>query len=436
MKGPKILVSPPGPEAKKCMERWKVCSTKSPGNTIFSRGEGIYVWDLDGNVYLDFASQTTNVGHKNSTILSAVRKQLEKSGVSRIHGATLPQIELMEKIKEIVTSGLSKGKFYFCNTGSEATEYAMELARAYTNKSILIAYLGGHYGWTIGALSLTADRSEYRRFCLPLIPNIVHVPYPYCYRCPFSQKYPDCNLICLEHIQYILDTVAHPDEVAAIFIEPVQQVGGVVPPPKEYFPRLKKLCEENEILMVDDEVATGFGRTGKMFGIEHWNVDPDMMYMGKAFANGIQMAGIIAREGIMEKEPYFPLARQRGLISCVSALATIEEIQKNNLVKNSAEVGEHMIKRLKEISEEHKLIGDVRGKGLLIGIELVKDRESKKPAMEDSKRVVLEAFKRGLLIGCIGTYKQVIRLTPPLILSIEESDKAIDILDESIKEIE
>ena len=395
--------------------------------------------DVDGNVYMNLADLNVSVGHRNQRIINAVHNQLEKSCVSTIRGSIPQKIELMETIMEIAPRGLSDGKFEFCNTGSDASEFAMELARAYTGKTILIAYLGGHYGYSIGTLSLIADRSENRRFCLPLISCVEHIPYPYCYKCSFGQEYPGCGYRCLEYLGYVFDTVAHPEEVAGIFVEPIQQVAGVVTPPEGYFIKLRKICDDHNILLVDDEVATGFGRTGKMFGIEHSGVNPDVMFLGKGFANGISMAGIIARKEIMEKEAEFPVVRGGSFagnpISCVSALATIKEIQDKNLVENSAQIGEHIIRRIREIQDKYELIGDVRGKGLLIGVEMVKDLRSRKPAPEETEKVFLECFKRGLMVGRVGTYNQVIRLSPPLLISEKEGDKAMEILEESIKEV-
>jgi 4-aminobutyrate aminotransferase len=435
--GPNIKVNPPGPKSEKYKERWERINPKPQKRPTIIEGEGLYVTDIDGNRYMNFSYLSVSLGHKNPRIIEAVQKQLEKTGVSRIRGPSIPRVELMEKVMELVPTGLSDGKFEFCNTGSDAAEFSMELARSFSKKQLLLSFLGGHYGYSIGTLSLLADRSENRRFTHPLIPGVIHVPYPYCYRCIFSQTYPSCGLKCLDYIQYVLDTLAHPDEVAGIFFEPIQQVAGIIPPPAEYTLRLSKICRENEILFVDDEVATGFGRTGKMFGIEHWNVDPDIMFLGKSFANGISMAGIVARKEIMEKEAEFPVVRGGSFIgnplACVAAKATIEEIIEKDLIGNSSTVGHHLMNRLKELEETHEIIGDVRGKGLLIGIELVKDPSTKEPATEKTETIVKECLKNGLMIGAIGTYKQVLRITPPLILSIEEADIAVDILHESMK---
>jgi 4-aminobutyrate aminotransferase len=434
-----IKVSPPGPRSKRLIKRWKKCSPKKTAYPAFSEAKGIYVKDVDGNRYMNFTDLTNNVGHNNPRVKKAVKSQLIKGGISKIRGPNKLRIELMEKMREIVGQELFDGKFEFCTTGSDATEFALKIARAYTGKSIIISYLGAHHGFSMGALSLTADRSENRRFCLPLVPNIVHIPYPYCYRCPFNQEKNKCNLYCLDYLKYIFDTLVHPDETAAIFIEPIQQVAGIITPPKNYFSKLKKICTRNNILIVDDEVATGFGRTGKMFGVENWDLIPDIMFFGKAFANGISMAGILARREIMEKESEFPLVHGTftgNLISCAAAIATIEEIQKKDLVKKSYEMGKIMIKRFMEMKKNYDIIGDVRGKGLLIGIELVTNQKDKKPATKEATKIVKKALKKGLLVTNVGTYKQVLRLTPPLIITNEESNRALDILDETIKEVE
>ncbi len=429
-----------GPKSKEYLRRWERLNPKPQHRPTFVDGDGLYLTDIDGNKYMNFSYLTSSLGHKNSRIVKAVRGQLEKTGVSRIRGPSIPRIELMEAVMGIVPHSLADGKFEFCNTGSDAAGFSMELARAYTGKQVLMAFLGGHYGYSMGVLSMIADRSENRRYTQPHIPGIVHVPYPYCYRCPFTQSYPDCNLACIEHIQYIFDTLAHPDDVAAIFFEPIQQVAGVIPPPKEYTPKLSNLCRENGILLVDDEVATGFGRTGKMFGIEHWGVEPDIMFLGKAFANGISMAGIVASKEIMTREAEFPVVRGGTFIgnpiTCVAAKATIDEIIERKLVKNSEKIGEYLKKRLLDLVEKHPLIGDVRGKGLLIGIELIKNQVDREPAAHEAAFIVDEALKSGLMIGVVGTYKQTLRLTPPLIISKEEADIAVDIIDESLKKAE
>ena len=439
MKGPHITQKPPGPRSQDYIRRWERVNPKQQDKPTFIEGDGIYLMDVDGNRYMNFSYLSVCLGHRNPKVVKAVRDQLEKTGVGRVRGPSMPRVEVMESVMRIVPPGLADGRFQFCNTGSDAAEFSMELARCYTGKQGIISFLGGHYGYSIGALSLIADRSENRRYTQPFIPGVVHVPYPYCYRCAFSQSYPSCGLACIDHIQYVFDTLAHPDEVAAIFFEPIQQVAGVIPPPSDYTTKLLRLCRENNILLVDDEVACGFGRTGKMFGITHSGVDPDIMFLGKAFANGITMAGIVARKEIMDHESNYPVIRGGTFIGnpliCAAANATINEIVDKGLVKNSEKVGQHLKDRIIELMEDHAFIGDVRGRGLMIGVELVRDRH-KTPATKEANIVVEEALKRGLMIGAVGTYGQTLRITPPLIVSLEEADIAVAILSDSFREAE
>lgn len=435
MTGPNIVTPPPGPNSRKYRERWNTVSPKTQTHPTYKHSEGIYLTDVDGNRYMDFSSLTLSVGHRNPRIVEAVKTQLDLTGVSRIKGPSIPRVELLERVLQIVPECV-RGGFEFCNTGSDATEFAMKLVRAVTGKQVIVSFLGGHYGYSIGTLSLIADHSDNRRHCLPLVPGVVHVPYPYCYRCPFKLSHPDCGLQCLEYIKYTFDTVAHPDEVSSIFTEPLQQVAGVIPPPHGYLQGLREICTDNNILLVDDEVATGFGRTGKMFGIEHSGVKPDILFMGKAFANGISMAGLVATREIMEKESEFLMVKGGSFagnaIACVAASAVIDEIEERDLLANATHVGEHMKQRLHEQAEAHPLIGDVRGQGLLLGVELVKDRETRKQAPDETNLVVGTLLKKGILATQIGTYRNVIRLSPPLTVTLEEADAALDALDQSL----
>ncbi|UCG93659.1 MAG: aspartate aminotransferase family protein [Candidatus Aerophobus sp.] len=440
MKEPKILVRPPGPKSEHWIKRYKTSvSMPLAYNTLFSEGDGVYLKDLEGNSYISLTwASTHNIGYRHPEIVSAAIEQVEATGVGKFTTVHQTLVTLAERLREIVPPTLSKGKVSFCNTGSDSTEYAMQLARAYTGRMILIAHLGAHHGFSMGALSLTADRSERRRFCLPLVPSIVHVHYPNCYRCSFGQKYPGCDFLCLEHIRHTLNTVAPPEETAAFIIEAIQSQEVVVPP-KEYFPELKKLCDEHGILFVDDEVMIGFGRTGKMWGIDHWGIEPDIMYMAKSIANGIPLAALIGTREIMELDEKHYIVRGSTFagnpVSCACALAHLKVLQRENLVRNAAEVGDYILGRFRELSETHKIIGDVRGKGLIIGIELVKDQKSKRPATREAGRVVTEAFNRGVMLQTTGIYKQVLRIIPPLILTKNEAETAITILEEVLKEV-
>jgi 4-aminobutyrate aminotransferase-like enzyme len=286
----------------------------------------------------------------------------------------------------------------------------------------------------MGALSLTVDDASLRKNYSPFLPGIVPIPYANCYRCPFGQENQNCSLLCVNYIKHLLDTVVKPEEVAAIFVEPIQNHGGVIIPPIEYFRELRKICSKHDILLVDDEVVMAFGRTGKMFGIEHFGVEPDIMYFGKPFGVGLPLGAILARGDLMEDWHGGASTLAGALLPCVRALTMIDIIRRERLTDNARKTGEHILKRIHEIAEINPLIGDVRGKGLMIGIELVKDHKTKDPATEEAKRVVDSAYKRGLLIGASGPFKNVLKLTPPIILTKEQADAGLDMLHFSLRD--
>jgi 4-aminobutyrate aminotransferase len=407
-------------------------------NLVILENKGVYVKDMDGKSYIDFSAQNCNVGHSNPSVLAAIFEQLQRDmDTSQLKAVSVVRIMLAEKLLEISPGGLSKGRVCFCSTGSEAAEWAIKLARCSTGKTVVVGALGSYHAGTFGGLSLSFGSSELKRYCGPLLNSTAYIPYPYCYRCIFGQEYPGCDFQCISAIEYILDTVANPEEVAAIFVEPIQTHGGVVVPPNGYFHMLRNICDSYGILLVDDEVVTGLGRTGRMFGIEHWNVIPDIMFLGKPLANGLPLGAIIARREIMDRwVGTHPLSGVAGNpVSCAASLKTIEVLLSEKLLENALKVGEHIMKRLKEMANEFEVIGDVRGKGLLIGVELVKGDKGKIPATEETKNIQIEAFKRGLLMLIGGIYKQVLRITPPLNITLEEAGAGLDILYEAFKSL-
>lgn len=319
--------------------------------------------------------------------------------------------------------GLSRG-------GATAAERVMLMVRAYNKKRTILVFQGGYHGDLPASIALTMSTSERRRRVYSMMPNVAYVPFPYCYRCPYKQEYPECGLLCVDNIRYVLDTVSHPKDTSAFFIEPIQQHGGVTIPPPDYFGEIRKICDEHEILLVDDEVASGFGRTGKMFAIEHWDVETDIMFLGKPIANGFDLGAVISRPEVMK----FYWGKKGNPVSCAAAVANIEVIVNEKLVENASNVGEYMIGRLKEIQDENEIIGDIRGKGLLIGLELVKNKQ-KQPATEETRNFYMKARKKGLKIGIVGTYHQVLRLSPPLTITIEQVDEAMTIIESTFKEI-
>lgn len=437
LKTVKILgeIKPPQSKSLDLMYRrdkvFPPCLTKRATGRILIEGEGVYQKDLNGNWYISWASQSKNVGYNHPQVTSAIQKQVTKPN-------PLIRIKLAEKVKEIAPSSLSKGKVFFSRGGGDAAEFSMKLTRHCSKKPIFIACQGSFHGSSMGSLSITFAESKLRGYSHPLLSDVVHVPFPYCYRCTFGQSYPDCDFECIRYIDYVLETVAHPEATAAFFIEPMQGHGGGVIAPDGYFKRLRKLCDENEILLVDDEVVCGMGRMGKKFGIENWGVEPDLIFMGKPLADGLPMGAGIGKKELMEKwDEACPRASALGHdICCAASLATINVIQEKGLIANAMKLGGYMLKRLKEMSEEHKLIGDVRGKGLYLGLEFVKNRDKKTPATKETAELVGKAAKKGLLLMRGGPYRQSLRIVPPLIVTEEEVDIGLNIFDETLKEVE
>lgn len=438
MSHPKISVSPPGPKAREFLredERFISPSLRRFYPLVIESGKDCIVRDVDGNEYLDFNAGLSclNVGHCHPAIVRSVKDQLEKfahySESSFYYDLT---VRLAEQLCNI-TPGKFEKKVFFSNSGSEATEAAIKLLRYHYRKSSFLAYTNAFHGETLGALSLSAQKLVQRRYFAPMMPGVVHVPYPYCYRCPFGLSCPECDHECINFIQeYVLRRVVAPEDVAAIFFEPIQAEGCIVPAP-EYFTKLRKLADSLGLALVDDEAETGIGRTGRWFGIEHWQVIPEVICIAGGLAAGLPLGATICRSEIMDWEPEVHSSIFGGNpLSCAAALATLEVIVENNILDNATKQGNYILQRLKEMSSRHELIGDVRGRGLMIGVELVKDRRTKTPAAIEAKDIVLNAFKRGIALRSSGS---TIILTPPLTITRELADSGLNILDGVFKEL-
>ncbi|MCS7385069.1 MAG: aminotransferase class III-fold pyridoxal phosphate-dependent enzyme, partial [archaeon GB-1867-097] len=284
--------------------------------------------------------------------------------------------------------------------------------------------------------ALTSSKPVQRKWFSPLLPGVEHVPYPYCYRCPWRQNYPECGYWCVDFIEdYYFKKYVPPDETACIIFEPIQGEGGYVVPPPEYWGHIRKLCDKYGILMISDEVQAGMGRTGRWFGIEHWNVTPDLIAIAKGIAAGLPLGAVVGRSEIMDLPRGSHASTFGGNpVSCAAASAVIDVIEGEKLLENASKIGEYTMKRFEEFQEKYELIGDVRGKGLMIGVELVKDRRSKEPAVKELSKILLKCFKKGVAV--IGAGKSTIRIAPPLTISMELMEKAIDIIGESIGEVE
>ncbi len=440
---PVIRVIPPGPKAKELIEKHKeliATTTHDPENLplVIERGEGIWLIDVDGNIYLDFSSSVAvnNLGYPtHDEIKHVVTKMIEILAHAAGTDFFNPyQVYLAEKLVKI-SPGTHKKKVFFCNSGTEANEAAIKIARYFTNRKYFIAFIGSFHGRTMGSLSLTASKPIQRKRFFPLLNGVIHVPFPNPYRNPWhidGYEHPDelVNRV-IEFIDYwVLQHYVPPDEVAAIFFEPIQGEGGYIVPPKNFFEELSKLAKKYGILMIDDEVQMALGRTGKMFAIEHFNVVPDIITMAKSLSGGVAPIGatIFRYEMDLETGAHSNTYGGNALMSMV-ALKTIEIVEK--YLDNVLLLGKIIRERLYDLKERYNVIGDVRGLGLAWAIEFVKDRNTKEHDIKTRNRVIYEALKRGLVL--LGCGKSSIRITPPLIIDEERIKIGLDILEEAIK---
>lgn len=438
MKIPDIRTALPGPKAAGLI---KVDQDHvSPSYTrdyplVAQKAKGLAIQDPDGNTFLDFTSgiAVCATGHCHPKVVDAIKTQadqlLHMSGTDFFYPT---QIALARKLSSLV-SDTTPHKAYFGNSGAEAVEAAFKLARWYTKRELNIAFLGAFHGRTMGALSLTASKVIQKKHYNPLIPGITHIPYAYCYRCPFNMTYPKCEIECVRWVEDTLfRTTLPPEEVAAIFVEPIQGEGGYVVPPPEFHKRLKNLAEKYGILYVADEVQSGMGRTGKMFAMEHFGVKPDIMALAKGIASGMPLGAMVADAKIMIWEAGSHASTFGGNpVSCAAALATIELLE-TELMENARVQGKYLMDGLRRIQASMECIGDVRGKGLMVGAELVKDRETKKPAPDMRNRVIKRAFEKGLLL--LGCGVNTIRFCPALTVTREEIDTCLTLFETALKE--
>jgi len=438
---PKIVVRPPGPKARELVRRDEALISSSYVRfypLAIESGKGCIVRDVDGNEYIDFNSGLLclNVGHNHPKVVHAIKKQCDKFlHYSNTDFYYSEVVDLAEKLGEIAPGRFEK-KVFFGNSGTEAVEAAVKLSKWHTRKHRFLAFIGAFHGRTLGALSFTASKPVQRRHFFPLLPGVIHVPYPYCYRCPFKLSLPECDYWCVNFIdELIFQKYVPSEEVAGVLFEPIQGEGGYVVPPPDYFQRLKKLADKYGLLLIDDEVQAGMGRTGKWFAIEHWKVEPDIVCIAKAIASGLPLGATVARARIMDWEGGSHATTFGGNpVSCVAALAVIDVIKEEKLLGSAFTKGNHALKRLEELKEESEILGDVRGKGLMVGAEIVTDKRSKKPGTEEAKEVMLRCWKRGVAVITSGASS--LRVAPPLNIPIEQLDAGLDIVEDVIREVE
>ncbi|HET9362775.1 MAG TPA: acetyl ornithine aminotransferase family protein [Vicinamibacterales bacterium] len=440
MNGPVLKTALPGPLATAIIERdARAVSTSYTRDYPFvmARGEGAFVEDVDGNVFLDCTAgiAVASTGHSHPDVVQAIveqsRKFLHMSGTDFYYE---PQVQLGEELSAIAPMP-GPHRSFFGNSGTEANEAAIKLARYYTKRPNVIAFFGSFHGRSMGSLSLTASKLTQRRGLGPFLPGVFHAPYANCYRCPVGADPDSCAAECLRFIEdQLLVHLVPPEEVAAIVVEPIQGEGGYIVPPNVFHERLRELTRRFGMLLVVDEVQSGMGRTGKMFAIEHTGVTPDVVTMAKGIASGLPLGVMTAKSEIMSWPPGTHASTFGGNpVACAASLATLK-LLRDGLVRNAEVVGAHMLAGVQALMNRHVIIGDVRGRGLMIGVELVRDRQTKERATTERDRVVHECFRRGLLV--LGAGQNAIRLSPPLVLTASQADTAIGILDQALTAVD
>ncbi len=441
MSTPRIIVPPPGPKAQTILARDEQVLSPSYARDypfVMDHGNGAEVWDVDGNRYIDFAAgiAVNSTGHCHPEIVKAIQAQAEKF----IHISSDYYHELMVRIAERINEIAPMKEdvvVFLANSGTESVEAALKLARYATGRRQFIGFLGGFHGRSMGSLSFTASKARQQERFFPTMPGVWHVPFPDPYRPIFpTPSNGDEGDAVVDYIEKILfATALPPDEVAAILVEPIQGEGGYIVPPPNFFPRLRKMCDDHGILLIVDEVQSGVGRTGKWWGIEHWGIEPDIVCIAKGIASGIPMGAMAARKSIGAK--WKPGAHGNTYggnpIACVSALKTLELIE-NGMMQNAAKMGAYILDALEEMQARHPNIGHVRGRGLMLGVEFVRDRMTKEPHPELRHRIVNRCFERGLLT--LGCGRSAIRFMPALMIGKDLVDEGLEIFESVVTESE
>ena len=436
---PRIVVTPPGPKARAIVERqdrWASTSYRKEYPLVVARGARAIVEDVDGNRFLDFMGgiAVAATGHAHPKVVRAIQEAASR--FLHICGSDFYYdgfAALCERLARLAP-GSSKKRVFLTNSGTEAVEGAIKLARQSTGRAALIAFTGAFHGRTMGGLSLTASKAAQRAGFAPFVPEVHHVPYGYRYRCDYCRREPACTMRCVTAIEDDLFVKkVDPQDVAAIFVEPIQGEGGYIVPPPGYLKALRELCDRHGILLVCDEVQTGIGRTGKMFACEYDGLEPDVLLVSKGLASGMPVGAIIAKESVMRWQPGTHGSTFGGNpVCCAAALATIDLVE-HELLPGVTTMGERLFAGLRRLQERYPSIGDVRGRGLMIGVEFVEGRDTREPAPAIPHDLVERAFKKGLLL--LGAGRSTLRLAPPLVIDEYDVDTALRIIEECLREM-
>jgi 4-aminobutyrate aminotransferase len=437
---PHLLTPLPGPKAKEVIARDTqfVSPSYTRGYPLVAKsGRGAMVEDVDGNVFLDFAAgiAVVSTGHCHPRVVDAIQKQAAELIHISCTDFYYPGLAELAKRLSTVAPGKEAKKVYFGNSGTEAVEAAIKLARYHTRRDKIIAFHGCFHGRTLGALSLTASKAVQRKGFGALLAGVFHIPYPNSYRCPYGNPSP-CT--CVESATFlereIFKRLVDPEEVAAIFIEPIQGEGGYVPAPKEFLLELQRICRKHGILLVCDEVQSGMGRTGKWWASDHAGIEPDILCVAKGIASGMPLSATIARASLMDWKAGAHASTFGGNPVCVAAALVTMELLETQYIENARRVGEFLLDRIAGWPGRHRIVGDVRGKGLMIGVEIVRDQKTKERAGDLREAIVDLAFEKGLLL--LGAGENTIRIAPPLLVDEDQTAFAAHTLEACISEVE
>jgi len=397
-------------------------------------GRGAVLRDVDGREFIDFAGGigVMNIGHSHPKVVAAIKDQAEKF----VHTCFMvtpyeSAVTLCQKLCEVTPGDFPKAALLI-NSGAEAVENAVKIARYATKRSGIICFEHAFHGRTLLTMTLTSKVKPYKFGFGPYAPEIYRMPYPYCYRCPFNMTYPGCGVACADYLKEFLISHVAPENTAAVIAEPVAGEGGFMVPPKEYFSKLTGICRDNGILFISDEIQSGTGRTGKMFAIEHFDVEPDLMTVAKSFAAGMPLSAVVGKQEIMNSVHPFGVGGTYGgnPVSCRAALAVLEVFEEEDMLAKAQKLGSKLRERFDSWKSQFEIIGDVRGLGAMMALELVKDRESKEPAAEAAKALTGFCFERGLVLLACGTFGNVIRVLMPFVITDEELEKGLSIMEE------
>ena len=436
-----ITAELPGPKSKELLEKRRKYVPRgiSYSTEIFvEEAKGALIKDVDGNVFVDFAAGigVQNVGHCDDAVVEAIKEQSEKYIHPSFNVAMYePYIALAEKLVEL-TPGNYEKKAMFANSGAEAVENAIKIARKYTGKTGIVSLDFAFHGRTYMAMTLTSKVKPYKDGFAPYNSDTYKIPTPYCYRCPMGCSYPECGIACAERFRTMLKSDLSSEMIAALIVEPVQGEGGFIVPPKEYMQKLQEICNENGIVFIVDEIQAGFARTGKLFASENYGIEPDLMTLSKAIAAGVPLSAVVGKAEILDA----PIVGAIGgtysgnPVACAAALKVIDKIEKDRLTERAVEVGAYIMERLKEMKEKYSAIGDVRGIGAMVAVELVKDRTSKEPDKELTSKIINLCYNKGVIFINAGIFGNVIRFLPPLVMTKEQLEYGIDTLEEAFKE--